>query len=282
MLWILVALAIAVVASLFFHRFDPSRAWSLRRAQKIASGAGANGDALATGPTPQPSEDRLSARYLTPIQLGRESRFWQLVVSELRLMLKGQRWWWYVVALGLLIASAASPNDRSAAGSADRGVALAGAGVVADGRARVALLHPVAHLLFRADVAPPVACGLGRRVHRGRASPAVVMRCAWWQTRIGPYCSRGSRAHCLSPAFALALGVWSRNLETLRGDLHRVVVLGAVKPRARIRLHRGRSCHELAGRLTSFLAPYWCRQRISDAEFEWHTLSRRAQLARTA
>ncbi|MGB9239079.1 MAG: hypothetical protein WCC19_09715, partial [Terriglobales bacterium] len=116
MLWILVALAIAVIASLFFHRFDPSRAWSLRRPRKFASGAGANGDAPATGPTPQPSEDRLSARYLTPIQLGRESRFWQLVISELRLMLKGQRWWWYAVALGLLIASAASPTNAALQG----------------------------------------------------------------------------------------------------------------------------------------------------------------------
>ncbi len=112
MLWILAALATAVVASLFFHRFDPSRAWSLRRSSKSPAAAGTNGDASATGPTPQPaSEDRLSARYLTPIGQGAgETRFWQLVGSELRLMLKGQRWWWYVVALGLLIASAVSPT----------------------------------------------------------------------------------------------------------------------------------------------------------------------------
>jgi hypothetical protein len=108
MLWILAALATAVVASLFFHRFDPSRAWSFRRSSKSPAAVGTSGDALPTGLTPK---DGLSARYLTPLrQEARETRFWQLVVSELRLMLKGQRWWWYAVALGLLIASAVSPN----------------------------------------------------------------------------------------------------------------------------------------------------------------------------
>jgi hypothetical protein len=36
-------------------------------------------------------------------------RFPQLVASELRLMLKGQRWWWYIVAAGLLVGELASP-----------------------------------------------------------------------------------------------------------------------------------------------------------------------------
>jgi hypothetical protein len=40
----------------------------------------------------------------------------QLVVSELRLMLKGQRWWWYVVALGLIVASAVSPTTAARQG----------------------------------------------------------------------------------------------------------------------------------------------------------------------
>ena len=52
MLWILVSLAIAVVASFFFHRFDPSRAWSFRRGSKSPVAAGTNGDVLATAPAP--------------------------------------------------------------------------------------------------------------------------------------------------------------------------------------------------------------------------------------
>jgi hypothetical protein len=114
MLWVLVALAIAVIASLFFHRFDPARAWSFRRAKKFLANAGPNGDALASGPIPVNGQ---SPGHLTPLG-GRtnETRFWQLAGSELRLMLKGQRWWWYLVALGLLIACAVSPTVEARQG----------------------------------------------------------------------------------------------------------------------------------------------------------------------
>ena len=114
MLWIVAALAIAVLASLFFHRFDPARAWSFRKAKKTLAVAGTNGDSVTTAAS---AENRPSAAHLTPLG-GRagKTRFGQLVVSELRLMLKGQRWWWYVVALGLLIASVASPTAEARRG----------------------------------------------------------------------------------------------------------------------------------------------------------------------
>ncbi|MGA2355357.1 MAG: hypothetical protein ABSG02_12750 [Terriglobales bacterium] len=113
MLWILIALAIAAVASLFFHRFDPARAWSFRR-KKSPAAASTNGDAQATSPI---AEGRPSAGRLTPLlSEARGNRFWQLVMSELRLMLQGQRWWWYAVALGLLIAGAASPTVAARSG----------------------------------------------------------------------------------------------------------------------------------------------------------------------
>jgi hypothetical protein len=116
MLWVLIALAIAGVASLFFHRFDPARAWSLRR-KKSAAAASANGDALAAVPAADGRALGSSGGHLTPLgSEARESRFWQLVVSELRLMLQGQRWWWYAVALGLLIASVASPTIEARSG----------------------------------------------------------------------------------------------------------------------------------------------------------------------
>jgi hypothetical protein len=114
LLWMLAAMAIAVVAALFFHRFDPARGWSLKKAKQSLAAAGANGDAVATATSP---ESRAAAGHLTPLGArGSEARFWQLVVSELRLMLKGQRWWWYVVALGLLIAGAASPTAEARQG----------------------------------------------------------------------------------------------------------------------------------------------------------------------
>jgi hypothetical protein len=113
LLWMLAALVIAVVAALFFHRFDPARAWSFRKAKKPAAAASENGDDLAA---PSPA-NRASVGHLTPLaREARENRFWQLVISELRLMLKGQRWWWYLVALGLLIAGAVSPTAETRQG----------------------------------------------------------------------------------------------------------------------------------------------------------------------
>jgi hypothetical protein len=108
LLWVICALAIATVASLFFHRFDPARGWSFRKAKKSPAVAGGNGSAATPVTT---LENPPVVGHLTPLG-GRtyETRFWQLLVSELRLMVKGQRWWWYVVALGLLVASAVSPT----------------------------------------------------------------------------------------------------------------------------------------------------------------------------
>jgi hypothetical protein len=113
MLWVLGALVVAAIASLFFRRFDPASGWSFKRAKKSIP-AGANGDAG----TPEVSfENRPSVGRLTPLGARTsEIRFWQLVVSELRLLLKGQRWWWYVVALGLFIASAVSPTAMARQG----------------------------------------------------------------------------------------------------------------------------------------------------------------------
>jgi len=51
------------------------------------------------------------AMHLTPVaRTSGNSRFLQLVVSELRLMVKGQRWWWYAGAAGLLIGQFVSPQ----------------------------------------------------------------------------------------------------------------------------------------------------------------------------
>ncbi len=109
LLWIGVAAGIALLASLFFHRFDPARTWRKHRAQ----------------PAPSPSETSLSeertastplvvpftAAHLTPlVRTSGNSRFLQLAISELRLMLKGQRWWWYAGAAGLLVGQLVSPD----------------------------------------------------------------------------------------------------------------------------------------------------------------------------
>jgi hypothetical protein len=108
--WVAVAAAIAYTASLFFHRFDPARSWFSRRA--------------ATATTPQAAatpefaaSSHLTAAHLSPLPQTRPAiPFFRIVVAELRLMVKGKRWWWYLVAAGLTVACLFVPFDAARGG----------------------------------------------------------------------------------------------------------------------------------------------------------------------
>jgi hypothetical protein len=109
LLWTVAAVGLALVASVFFHRFDPAYEWRItpKKAQPTL---------VSTGELPdQPTGCSLpQSTHLTPLARGEGSlRIATLVVSELRLMLKGLRWWWYVVAGGLIVGSLASSGDAA-------------------------------------------------------------------------------------------------------------------------------------------------------------------------
>lgn len=111
LLWISLAAAIALLASVFFHRFDPARTWRKHRAPAAPSVPETSPEERA--PTSLPVV--ITAAHLTSLPRSSvNSRFLQIVVSELRLMLKGQRWWWYAGAAGLLVGQlvSAEPNVR--------------------------------------------------------------------------------------------------------------------------------------------------------------------------
>jgi hypothetical protein len=112
LLWTGAAAGIALMASVFFHRFDPARSWRKLRALPNVS------DALSAEERANPAQAvPIAAAHLTPLPgSSTHSRFAQLVMSELRLMLKGQRWWWYAVAAGLLIGQLVSPEAGVRAG----------------------------------------------------------------------------------------------------------------------------------------------------------------------
>src|SRR5208282_3009092 len=75
----------------------PARSW---RAKAKALIAPLSAPEIGVTPAPTP----VTAAHLTPLaHSSGSSRFGRLVLSELRLMLKGQRWWWYAGAAGLLI-----------------------------------------------------------------------------------------------------------------------------------------------------------------------------------
>jgi hypothetical protein len=109
-LWSASAIVLALVASLFFHRFDPAREWGRKKTNEPAVAA----------PEPEMRPERMepaaAVPHLTPLARTFGSRFPQLVMSELRLMLKGLRWWWYAGAIGLLVGQIVSPDPNVRSG----------------------------------------------------------------------------------------------------------------------------------------------------------------------
>jgi MYXO-CTERM domain-containing protein len=110
--WVATAIGMALLASFFFHRFDPARAW--RRSAQTSPVS-----VISRAEDQQPAAVfslPISAAHLTPLVRtppGRSASNWRwmpLVVSELRLMLQRQRWWWYVTAAGLVVGQLASPE----------------------------------------------------------------------------------------------------------------------------------------------------------------------------
>jgi len=111
---LMAAIVIALLAAIFFHRFDPAREWSLRKARPVDAVLVANGQTAAVNAAPA-----LAEVHLTPMTRGTSaSSMPRLVVAELKLMLKGHRWWWYAVAAGLFIASVSSPLEATRGGVA--------------------------------------------------------------------------------------------------------------------------------------------------------------------
>lgn len=94
LMWIGVAAGIALCAALFFHRFDPVREKRKR---------------VAPAPLPQSDEAQVADLPVTNVHLTplfsqkRRFRSGRVLRAELRIMLKGTPWWWYLVATGLVI-----------------------------------------------------------------------------------------------------------------------------------------------------------------------------------
>jgi hypothetical protein len=102
LLWFGIAFALVLLAALFFDRFDSARAPLLR-----------HGKAGDEKPGPQPARrPAATGASLTPVPAGPgRMRFLAVLLAEVRLMLKGLRWWWYAVAGGFLVAQAANTLD---------------------------------------------------------------------------------------------------------------------------------------------------------------------------
>lgn len=105
-MWLAIALGLVLLGALCFDRFDPSRAKPRR---------------VKIKPSEPASEWGGVVKVIAPVHLARlqpaSSRFSFLTVllAELKILLKGQRWWWYAIAGVLILAgllnSAASTRE---------------------------------------------------------------------------------------------------------------------------------------------------------------------------
>jgi hypothetical protein len=107
--WLGLALGLALLAALFFRRFDPARERS-RRASKVAKQL----------TEPEVINDRVvpdvvHAATLHPLTKPPRFSFLFMVLAELRLALHGISLWWYLVAAGLFAAGLFTPVSVSRA-----------------------------------------------------------------------------------------------------------------------------------------------------------------------
>jgi hypothetical protein len=207
-----VALAVASLAGLFFDRFDQAKQERVVRDQRAASLAPISEQA-------EPFAAVVAPVQLTPLpadhQVGWPVAFRRAVRGELHLMLKGTRWWWYVVAAGLIVAGLLAPIDVS------RGMLLPLAWIwplmlwspLGNREAR----HNTGGMLFSAAfplrlLMASWTAGFIVTLFAGSGVAARLALEAQWQALLA-----WGVATLFIPSLALALGVWSGTNKAFEG-----------------------------------------------------------------
>lgn len=91
-----IAILFTLIASIFFDRFDPSR----RKPKRIKNSASISTPQIVSAP-----QTLSQPVHLTPLTISANHfTFLRVLISELKLLIKGQRWWWYAIMLGFFIA----------------------------------------------------------------------------------------------------------------------------------------------------------------------------------
>ena len=101
--FVLVAFGLTLLASSFFDRFNASKA--ARGGKQLGNPSASQTTTSDPAPLPQVR--------LTPLPTTRRFRFRALYAAELKMLLKGHRWWWYGVSLGLVVAQLAVPLEST-------------------------------------------------------------------------------------------------------------------------------------------------------------------------
>ncbi len=106
LMWFAIACAIVPLAALVFDRFDSVKSGQTRIRRKKVVPLTASQAPAAVSPAPPV--------HLTPLAITtRANAVARIFFAELRLALFGLHWWWYAVALGLLIAQLFAPLEIS-------------------------------------------------------------------------------------------------------------------------------------------------------------------------
>lgn len=103
LLFVLIALGLTMLAASFFDRFNSSKISRGRRRRGPSSiPQAAVADAVSLPPA-----------RLTPLDNARHFSFRALYIAELKMLLRGHRWWWYVASLGLVAAQLAVNRETT-------------------------------------------------------------------------------------------------------------------------------------------------------------------------
>lgn len=221
LMWFGVACGLVAAVVQVFDRFDTATATKAANRNARKDAAQALRGSLGRAPV-----ETNSHGHLAPLaRAGRTSAFFRIFSAELRLALFGLRWWWYAVAIGLLIAEFLAPLAVS------RGPVLASAwmwcvfvwspmGARESRFATRGLLFSCAKVLprqvsacFLAGLCVAGVMGIGAAVRLGMAGDAVGLL-AW------------SAALALLPALALFLGISSGSSKSFEGLLTFVWYVG--------------------------------------------------------
>ena len=110
LMWFAVAFAIVPLAAFVFDRFDTARSGGEgKRKQKGSPVLTPQQEALAPSAISSPAQIHLTPLAGSP----RANALGRIFAAELRLALFGRRWWWYAIAIGLLIAEFVAPLEAS-------------------------------------------------------------------------------------------------------------------------------------------------------------------------
>lgn len=102
----LIVLSIVLIffAALFFDRFDPSRSKPRR--------TNASRNASPSAPEIDSTSHTVSTPHLTTLnRTANRFSFFNVLMAEIKLLLKGQRWWWYAIMGGIIIACLTIPSS---------------------------------------------------------------------------------------------------------------------------------------------------------------------------